>query len=157
MKLEFADLYYIPNFQFPNGGTRNKYLVVLTDTHENKLLLSLPTKVGRVPDHLENGQSGCINCDKSQFNCYRFLKNHEVTEDEPPFAFPLDTFIYGEWIQDWNSTTLKMDYAVESVDYIFKGKLKKELIKDIILCFTNSTKVKMKYKKIFKELYQQLD
>jgi len=92
----------------------------LTQNQDNTIVLSLPTSKGRVPDHLENGQFGCINCDTSLFNCYRFLNGIDITDSNPSFNFPLDTFLYGEWIQDWSSETLKMDYSVEDVDYLDK-------------------------------------
>lgn len=154
MKLDFADLYYIPNFQFSNGATRDKYLLVLTEDDNDKLLLSLPTSIGRVPSHLEQGQFGCINCNTSQFNCYRFLSDVEVCDTS--FSFPLDTYVYGEWIQDWSLSALRMDYAVDGVDYFYKGKLNHDLILDLINCFINSSKVKKKYKSILNDLYIKL-
>ncbi|WP_297333342.1 hypothetical protein [Flavobacterium sp.] len=156
MKLEISDLYYIPNFQFNNGSNRDKYLLVLSEEGNNKILLSLPTSKGRVPDHLENMQRGCINCDKSYFNCYRFLNGDEVTEGTTPFCFPLDTYVYGEWIQDWDSQSLKLDYSIDGIDFEFKGKLKGDLLKDILRCFIKSIKVKRKFKKVFEKTLQTL-
>ncbi len=156
MKLEFSDLYYIPNFKFPNGNTRDKYLLVLTNSdNAQKLLLTLPTKIGRVPSHLEKGQFGCINCDQSHFNCFRFLKNINVTSP-PGFSFPLDTYVYGEWIQYWDTKSLKMDYSVEGIDYEYIGKIKADIIKDILRCFVGSVKVKRKYKTMFQEMLGNL-
>lgn len=149
MNLEFSDLYFIYNFKFSDSSTKNKYLLVLsTPDYENKIILSLPTSIGRVPNHLEKGQFGCINCDESHFNCFRFLKNIKVTNN-PSFEFPLDTYIYGEWLQEWNHKSLKMDYSVEGVDYDFLGKLNDTYLKELLECFLNSTKVKRKYKKVF--------
>jgi hypothetical protein len=95
MKLELADLYYIPNFHFASGSTKDKYLLVLTRNNNNTIVLSLPTSKGRVPAHLENGQFGCINCDASLFNCYRFLNGVDITEDRPSFSFLLTHFFMG--------------------------------------------------------------
>ncbi len=157
MKLEFADLYYIHNFKFPDGNTRNKYLLVLSNNNsENKLILSLPSSIGRVPDHLENGQFGCINCDKSHFNCYRFSQNVIVTENGI-FGFPKDTYVYGEWIQNWNSKSLKMDYNVEGVDYDYLGKIKNEYIIDLLKCFISSIKVRKKFQRSFSSILENLN
>ena len=157
MKLEFSDLYYIPNFKFTDGSTKNKYLLVLSNSDsDSKLILSLPTSIGRVPDHLENGQSGCINCNKSHFNCYRFSQNITITEN-PPSEFPRDTYVYGEWIQNWNSKSLRMDYSIEDVDYNYLGKLKNEYIIDLLKCFICSIKVKRKFKKVFSFILENLN
>ena len=156
MNLDFSDLYYIYNFKFSDGSTKNKYLLVLSDSDsENKIILSLPTSIGRVPDHLEKGQSGCINCDKSHFNCYRILKDVIVTK-KSGYTFPRDTYIYGEWIQNWNTTTLKLDYSVEGIDFEYLGKVKTNHLKDILECFVSSIKVKRKYKKIFLSILEKL-
>lgn len=146
MKLSAADIYYIPNFEFQNGEHRDKYLIVLTEGKDDRLLLTLPTSIGRIPEHLEKGQQGCINCDRSQFNCYRFLKGQDVTDGESPFSFAKDTHLYGEWIADWSASSLKLDYNVEGVDYEYIGALKSELFKEILHCFIHSFKVKRKFK-----------
>lgn len=156
MKLDFSDLYYIHNFRFADGSTKNKYLIVLSDADESQtLLLNLPTSIGRVPAHLESGQFGCINCDKSMFNCFRFLANIEVT-DNPANFFPRDTFIYGEWIQSLDSNALKMNYPIDGIDYEYMGKIKPQILKDILECFVNSIKVKRVFKKEFLEIIQKI-
>ncbi len=156
MRLNVADLYYIPNFQFDNGNNRDKYLIVLTDSVNDRLLLTLPTSIGRVPDHLENNQAGCISCDKSQFNCYRFLQGEVVTDGAPQFFFPLDTHLYGEWIGDWSANALQMDYSVNGVDYEFMGQIKKEIFKAILVCFLESSKVKRKFKPRLQKILDSL-
>jgi len=153
MRLNVADLYYIPNFQFDNGNIRDKYLIVLTDSVNDRLLLTLPTSV---PGHLEKNQSGCISCENSQFNCYRFLQGEVVTDEATQFFFPLDTHLYGEWIGDWSANALQLDYNVDGVDYEFKGQIKKEIFENILLCFIGSSKVKRKFKPRLQKILDSL-
>jgi hypothetical protein len=64
------------------------------------------------------------------------------------WSFDLDTFLYGNWLDDFTIENLQEPYAIEGVDYEMIGELTDDELKNIISCFANSSTVKRKYKRM---------
>ena len=78
-------------------------------------------------------------------NCYIFEKDTPITKDN--WSFPLDTMLYGNWLDDYPLATLSQNYPINRVDYEIIGELRDEELKNVIHCFSTSATVKRKYKK----------
>ncbi len=146
-------LYFDP-FYFKNGNTsKPKYFIVLHNDTEATIIASLPTRSDHVPSSIPI-KHGCINADDINFNCYHFEAGKAVTTNN--WAFELPTFIYGTQIDAYELSILKDVYRVEGVEYEKIGILKKEEYKNVIECFSKSKTVRIKFKKIFVSLLNDL-
>lgn len=108
------------------------------------VLASLPSSVS----HLPSGQviqHGCLEVPESGINCYIFVANQPITKNG--WSFPLNTFLYGMWLDDYNIDVLNEHYPIERVEYEIIGQLTDEELAKVIACFANSSSVKRKYKR----------
>lgn len=137
-------LYFTP-FYFPNGGkVKNKYFIVLATNQENTLIATLPTSKDHIPANVEKIH-GCIDLPEINFNCYYFEANKPITESG--WGFPLETFVYGPQVAEFNRTNFESIYSVEEIDYEIVGKLKTIELSDIINCIKNSRTVKRRIRR----------
>lgn len=60
----------------------------------------------------------------------------------------MDTMLYGNWLDDFMIESLQTNYPIEGVDYEIIGELTDEELKKVIACFSNSSSVKRKYKRM---------
>lgn len=150
-----GNIIYFTPFYFPNGksGPKEKYFIVLYCDHQNFLFASLPTREDHVPSY-EKVRYGCIDISIANFNCYHFPKDYPVTEDD--WSFPLNTFVYGNQIGNFDLKIFNDIYKIEGKDYDIIGKLKKEELKLMLKCFANSKSVIGKYRKCFSEILKTL-
>lgn len=139
-------LYFTP-FYFPDGGTasKNKYFIVLKAEGIKYIIASLPTSIDHIPENIMK-KHGCINDDSINFNCYFFQKDTMITDNE--WAFPLDTYVYGEQIALYDRKIFDDVYAIEQVDYEIKGKLTGTEFSALIECIKNSSTVKRKIRRM---------
>jgi len=89
--------------------------------------------------------TGCIEVPESCINCYIFQAKQPVTTDG--WSFPLNTYLYGMWLDDYNVEVLNQNYQIEHVDYEIIGELTEKELANVIACFANSSSVKRKYKR----------
>ncbi len=134
-------LYFTPFFFKNLAQPKPKYFVVLHNDTAGFILASLPTRGNHIPDDLK--QHGCIRCDRRQIICYHIPKNHPVTDDG--FTFPMDTYMYGKELNDYNEGVFRERYGRSDITLI--GKLTTHEFSAIKTCFRNSPEVKRKYKK----------
>ena len=147
-------LYFDP-FYFKNGNTsKPKYFIVLGAESGNAIIASLPTRSDHVPANVPI-KHGCISIDSINFNCYHFEAGKSITTNN--WAFELPTFIYGSQIDLYELSILKDVYQVEGVEFEKIGVLKKDEYKRIIQCFSKSKTVKIKFKKAFDIILNQLE
>lgn len=146
-------LYFDP-FYFKNGDqAKSKYFIVLHNDKSNAIIASLPTSVDHVPSNIPI-KHGCIRADEINFNCYHFAAGKIITTNSWSFSKP--TFMYGSQIDTFEQSILKSVYQVEGTEYEKIGVLKKEEFRNIIECFSKSKTVKMKFKRIFEKLLNDL-
>ncbi len=88
---------------------------------------------------------GCLEIPDSCIGCYIFEKNRAITTSG--FSFPLDTILYGNWLDDFSLQLLQENYPIEGIDYEIIGELMDDELQKIIHCFSNSSVVKRKYKR----------
>lgn len=139
-------LIYFDPFHFKDGkGSASKYFLVLKAIDQYVILATLPSsKV-----HLPTGQDikhGCLEIPESCVNCYIFEANKPITKSG--WSFKLNTFLYGMWLDDYEIEVLNSRYQIENVDFEIIGELTNEELQKIIYCFTNSSTVKRRYKRI---------
>ncbi|MEY8591121.1 hypothetical protein AALK14_06695 [Butyricimonas hominis] len=144
--LEAGNILYVYDFQFKNGNSnRNKYFIVLKVVDGDLLVASLPTKVDHVPTQILK-EHGCLNDDNLHFNCYYFPKGHVITCDTN-FGFPLDTYVYGEEVDNYSVQKFNDTYTY-LVDYKFIGKIKDSEFMNLLDCLKRSGQTKRRIKRL---------
>lgn len=137
-------MYFTP-FYFPDGGKeKNKYFIVLASHEQNTLIATLPTSKDHIPVNVQK-KHGCIDVPAINFNCYYFEANKPVTESG--WGFPLETYIYGPQVAEFNKTNFENIYSVEEIDYEVVGKLTAREFMAIKNCIKNSRTVKRKIRR----------
>jgi len=139
-------LIYFDPFHFKDGARpKPKYFLVLKIIDDNAILASLPSSV----NHLPSGQPinrGCLEIPDACINCYIFEAGRAITT--AGWSFPLNTILYGNWIDDFQINVLRSNYSIEGVDYDIIGELTAEELNDIIQCFATSVTVKRRYRRL---------
>lgn len=139
-------IYYTP-FYFKNGKSscKEKYFIVF-HVHGNSVIIAgLPTRVDHVPSFIEK-KHGCIKNDSISFCCYFIENGRPITENN--WAFPLDTHIYSDEIDEFPKSTFEDIYRIPDVDFKIIGKLKEKELQNMIACFKNSRATKRKVRRI---------
>ena len=140
-------LYFTPFF-FKNGTqAKPKYFIVIKTWGNNMLLAGLPSSQKHLPPDLLKVY-GCLESPERCINCYAFEANKPVTDIG--FTFPLDTYVYGQHLDEYETELLEDIYPVEGIDYEVKGQLKEKEFNDLVNCFKNSASVKNKYKRLLR-------
>ncbi len=141
-----GQIIYFQPFYFKNGNTsKNKYFIVLKCINDKIIIASLPSSISKAPS-LININHGCINDEERCFNCYIFQKQKPICENG--FAFDLDTYMYGNEVEDYEMQTLSQVYAIEGVDFEYMGDLTKKEFNAIYSCLKDSGSTKRKIKKL---------
>ncbi len=131
-------------FYFKNGNTsKNKYFVVLKEVNGTMVIASLPTRKDSIPEN-EVVECWCIEIPDINLNCFVISPDKPVTECNKYFAFR--THIYGYQLDSYELEDLKEMYQIEGTDYILYGKMKDEILIELIDCLKNSKSVKRKFK-----------
>jgi hypothetical protein len=141
-----GNLIYFDPFYFKDGSaSKRKYFLVLKVIDDNAVLASLPSSVDHLPRNI-NTVHGCLEIPEGCINCYIFKANTLITKNG--WSFELDTFLYGNWIDDFSIKLLDYIYPVEEIDYKVIGELTDRELKNVIACFANSASVKRKYRRM---------
>jgi hypothetical protein len=136
---------YIPPFYFKNGNTsKNKYFIVLKLVDNQIVIASLPTRTNKAPTLLQSVH-GCNNDTERCFNCYAYEAEKVITDNG--FAFPINTYVYGNEVEDYLLQTLELNYKIEGVDYEIMGKLTNEEYNNLCACLKQSTSIRRGIKK----------
>jgi len=105
---------YISPFYFKNGhSSKNKYFIILKVVSNEIVIASLPTRSNKAPA-LMQVEHGCNNDPERCFNCYIYQENKVITDSG--FSFPIDTYIYGNEVEDYTLNVLESIYQIEGVD-----------------------------------------
>jgi hypothetical protein len=136
---------YFDPFHFKDGGSKPKYFLVLKVVDDDAILASLPSSQAHLPTS-QSIQHGCLEIPDSCINCYIFEANKPITKSG--WAFNLNTFLHGLWIDDFSVSDLMASYSIENVEYEIIGELTDEELAAVINCFKNSSSVKRRYKKL---------
>jgi len=140
-KIIFFDPFY-----FKNGAqSKPKYFLVLAKVGTTAVLASLPSSKDYVPRTIAV-EHGCIEVPEGCVNCYVFKAGIKITDCG--FSFPMDTFLYGQYLDDFEISLLESNYPLVGIDYDVVGELTAEELAAVIKCFGMSATVKRKYKKI---------
>ena len=144
-----GSLLYFDPFYFKSGNTaKPKYFLVLKVTADQTILATLPSSKDYVPAY-QPVIHGCIELAQANFNCYVFMAGQPITTDG--WAFPKNTFLYGQQIDEYSIETLSDIYPVEGADYTIIGRLTDGEFGLVKRCFTQSATVKRKYKRMLAE------
>lgn len=90
-------------------------------------------------------QHGCLNDAAGCFNCYHFPAGQVICKNG--FNFPINTYIYGDEVEDYDLTTMINEY-VEGVDFTVEGELQEEELGRILDCLFISTSIKRRIKRL---------
>lgn len=141
-------LIYFDPFYFKNGESKRKYFLVLKTYGHHTILASLPSSIFHLPQSAQHVY-GCIEMPEICVSCYAFKAGVPVTEDG--WCFPVNTFLYGQWIDEFDIQVLSKNHNINNVDYEIIGEIKKEELQKIIDCFATSNNVKRKFKRLLSE------
>ena len=148
MYIEGNIIYFDP-FYFKDGNNaKRKYFLVLKVLDQTTILASLPSSINHLPSFATIAH-GCLDIVDSYVNCYVFLKDVPVTKNG--WSFKFDTFLYGNWIDDYELQVLKQTYQIEGVDYEIVGQLTDVELTKVINCFKDSKMVKRRYKRLLQD------
>ena len=136
---------YISPFYFKNANTsKNKYFIVLKVLENLLVIASLPTRSNKAPSLIQTDH-GCNNDADRCFNCYAYQANKVITDNG--FSFPINTYVYGNEVEDYSLQTLQLVYKIEGVDYEIMGTLTQQEYTDLCTCLKQSTSIKRGIKK----------
>jgi hypothetical protein len=145
MFTEGVILYFDP-FYFKSGHTsKPKYFIVIKIIEDNVILASLPSSKDYVPAY-QTITHGCIELHEASFNCYVFMGGEAVTVNG--WAFPLNTFLYGQQLDEYDMKNLQDIYPVKGLDYEVIGQLTDLEFDKVKHCFRTSAAVKRRYKRL---------
>lgn len=145
MYSEGTIIYFTP-FYFKDGTpSKPKYFIVLKSLSSSLVLVSLPTSQQYLPQQIPVSH-GCLEIPEQCINCYIIKAQQVITTNN--WSFELDTFLYGQWLDEYSVEILSDIYAIEGIDYHIIGKLTDTEYRKIIQCFSGSSSVKRKYKRI---------
>jgi hypothetical protein len=133
-------------FKSGNPASKNKFFIVLKNIDNKIIIASLPTSSSKAPALIAI-LHGCINHDDRCFNCYLFEEGRVISDNG--FCFELNTYIYGNEVEDYLLEDLNRVYAIEGIDYEIVGKLTELEYNDLYQCISNSSSVKRKIKRLF--------
>ena len=140
-----GNLIYFDPFYFKDGSpSKPKYFLVLKVIDETAILASLPSSVDHLPRNIRV-EHGCIEIPEGCINCYVFKSNVYITTNG--WSFEFDTFLYGQWIDDYAIELLNDIYPVEEIDYQIIGRLTNDELRKVVNCFSSSASVKRKFKR----------
>src|SRR5574344_2332087 len=148
---EEGNLLKFSPFNFKNGATpKDKYFIVLKNVNDGLRLATLPTSKDHVPSDITNSH-GCIELPDRQVNVYVFDANEiiaNVINDNSPFSFALNTFVYGADVETYPIVTFKQQIKLKLTSIQLLAKLTPEKLADLQYCLKNSKMVKNKYRKM---------
>jgi hypothetical protein len=135
---------YLSPFYFKNGNTaKNKYFIVLKNIDDKTIIAALPTRKNQLPSFVST--HGCSHDPERCINCYAFEPDKCICENG--FSFPIQTFIYGNEVEDYHLDVLKFNHKVEGVDYEILGELLAKEYENIVNCLKQSTSLRRGVKK----------
>ena len=141
-----GSILYFPRFYFKNGAaSKAKYFIVLKNVGDEVLLISLPSSIDHLPRFIDQ-QHGCLEIPDGNVCCYIFKAGNIITDNN--WSFDLDTYLYGEQIDEYELSLLNDIYPIEDIDYEVKGTLLGNELANLLACFSNSASVKRKYKRL---------
>ena len=138
-------LYFNP-FYFKSGSKDRKYFIVLNNIDNKIIIATLPSSIAHIPTNMQ-GLHGCIDQPDYGISCYIFTAGRIIATNN--FSFPLETYLHGHWIDEYDLEILNILYQIEGIEFEILGELKDEEFTKIIDCFKNSNVVKRKYRRLF--------
>ena len=143
---EEALLLYFNPFYFSNGNnSKPKYFIVLRVIENMTVLATLPSSQDYVPSQVSI-HHGCVDIPEICFNAYIFEAGVRVCENG--WAFPKNTFAYGQQLGEYEISNLTDIYPIEGIDYKIIGKLTNKEYTSLLKCLADSPNVKRKYRRI---------
>lgn len=144
MYLPGSIIYFKP-FYFSEGGSKNKYFIALHSENGQAIVAALPSSQDYVPSQLKK-EHGCLHYPEGDFTAYYFSPSHPITTDN--WSFPINTYIYGDWIKSLELNILQETYQVEGVDYEIIGRLTSSEYEQIISCLLKARTLKNKIRRL---------
>jgi hypothetical protein len=142
---EGSIIYFTPfYFNSPSTPPKPKYFIVVKHVSNMTILASLPSSQKHLPISLQS-TFGCLEAPDSGIGCYAFREGVPIATNG--FAFPLDSYLYGQHLDEYNIDIIAELYPFDKIQYEIKGKLFPNQLKDITDCLKNSAAVKRRFKR----------
>lgn len=139
-----GNLLYFAPFIFKNGATpKNKYFLVVKKIGDHLLLSSLPTSQDHIPANLKL-RAGAYEIPEKGLSAYVFLAGKEIATDPTTssrFAFPKNTFIYGEQLDSFPESSLRSQIDSGTTKVSIVGVMDSCILDEIKQFFKNSLHV----------------
>ncbi|QEM12996.1 hypothetical protein [Mucilaginibacter rubeus] len=141
-----GSIIYFPIFYFKNGAkSKAKYFLALKEMEADLLLVSLPSSIDHLPRFIEQVH-GCLEIPEGNICCYIFKAGQAICENA--WSFERDTYLYGEYLDQYEISLLNDIYPTENIDFEIIGTLTEKELTAVTVCFANSASVKQKYKRL---------
>lgn len=153
MEIAEGDILHIEDFEFPKKGKvekKNKYLIVLLDVGNAKLLLSLPSS--QIYISPEKKKPGCIHYEDQDISIYFFDKDEIIGING--FSFSKDTFIY--YAQVFERSPSFLESYFHSGQLALLDKLTKEAMIEVLYCAYKSRLVPERYRPLLEKRLEDL-
>ena len=138
----YFNIFYFNN---PQAAPKPKYFIVIKHIGNATILASLPSSQKHLPYSLQSTY-GCIDMPDSGIGCYVFKSGMPIATNG--FAFPLDSYIYGQHLDEYSIENILELYPFEGIQYEIKGHLKPDRLEEIVNCLKKSSAVKKRYKRL---------
>lgn len=140
---------HFPDFKFPDGRSKSKFLIVLDEVNGQVLLCNLPSSQRYSGDTIQ--KEGCLHIDygdNGTLHFYCFLARAEIGIKK--FSFIKDTFCYfTRSLFEISSDKLKAQNPE------FKDQLTEHYYHELIYCAYKGREIPIKYKPKFEEILQE--
>ena len=137
---------YFDPFYFKNGAeSKPKYFIVLKLLGNKAILASLPSSKKHLPPSISTAH-GCVEVPDGCINCYFFEAGKAICENN--WSFKLPTYLYGQYLDEYDIEVLEDIYPTEGINYKIMGVLTKEEFTSLKECIATSASVKRKYRKV---------
>lgn len=147
MKHPVGTIIYFTPFYFLDGkaAPRNKYFIILGyDQAGAFIVASLPSSVDHVPESVMQ-EHGCTQLPEAMFSVYIFESGRPITTKG--WGFPLTTYVYINWINQFEARIFKDIYVVPDIDYQVVGRLTKDEFEALRMCALTSSALKKRFRK----------
>lgn len=148
-----GNLLHFEDYEFDNGGSKNKYMVVLYNVDGVSIVASLTSSQDYIPDSAKT--DGCIHDDDKGLHCYMIPTGLCIGSND--YSFKKDTYIYVHM----NIRDKKIEDLVNN--YQAKGKLKKkctlnpDTYRALLQCIVKGKFVAKKVKLLLNKRLSEID